>query len=203
MARQTPTETSSGRASGRRSPFHRSSGIRKSDQKVIILGLNAFHGDASAAIVRDGVLVAAAEEERFRRIKHWAGFPSEGIRYCLNEAGVSLEAVDVVAINQDSHANLSAKLRYLLSSRSSLSMVLERARNRGARESAASLLRREFPNAQHIPKIEYIEHHLAHLYSAFHVSGFGTATVVSLDGFGDFASAAWGRGNDETLAVEN
>ena len=73
---------------------------------MIVLGINAFHGDSSACLLRDGVLVAAAEEERFRRIKHWAGFPSESIRYCLAEAGIRLAEVDHVAINQDSKANL-------------------------------------------------------------------------------------------------
>ena len=68
----------------------------------MILGLNAYHGDSSACIVRDGKLIAAAEEERFRRIKHWAGFPSEAIRSCLAEAGVGLDAIEHVAINQDS-----------------------------------------------------------------------------------------------------
>src|ERR1700744_6336113 len=72
---------------------------------VIILGINAFHGDSSACLVRDGVLVAAAEEERFRRVKHWAGFPSRAIAYCRAEAGASLADVDHVAVNQDSHAN--------------------------------------------------------------------------------------------------
>ena len=65
-----------------------------------ILGINAFHGDSAACLVRDGKLVAAAEEERFRRIKHWAGFPSQAIRYCLEEAGVGLNVVDVLALNQ-------------------------------------------------------------------------------------------------------
>ena len=69
---------------------------------TVILGLNAYHGDSSACIVRDGRLIAAAEEERFRRIKHWAGFPSEAIRSCLAEAGVGLDAIEHVAINQDS-----------------------------------------------------------------------------------------------------
>jgi carbamoyltransferase len=82
---------------------------------MIILGLNCFHGDSSAAIVRDGTLVAAAEEERFRRIKHWAGFPVQAIAYCLAEAGISLADVDHVAVNQDSRANLVGKLRYVLS----------------------------------------------------------------------------------------
>ena len=72
---------------------------------MIILGINAFHADSSAALIRDGVLVAAAEEERFRRIKHWAGFPSQSIAYCLREAGVRLGDVDHVALNLDSHAH--------------------------------------------------------------------------------------------------
>src|SRR6266545_6869501 len=72
------------------------------DRSVIILGLNAFHGDSSAVLLRDGMLVAAAEEERFRRVKHWAGFPSQAIAYCLREAGVSLADVEHVAVNQDS-----------------------------------------------------------------------------------------------------
>ena len=71
-----------------------------------ILGINAFHGDSSACLIRDGALVAAAEEERFRRIKHWAGLPTEAIRYCLSEAGVGLGDVDEIALNRDPSANL-------------------------------------------------------------------------------------------------
>ena len=66
-----------------------------------ILGINAFHGDSSACVIKDGNIVAAAEEERFRRIKHWAGFPSESIRYCLQEANIELCELHHVAINQD------------------------------------------------------------------------------------------------------
>ena len=77
-----------------------------------ILGVNAYHGDSSACLVKDGVLVAAAEEERFRRIKHWAGFPSEAIRYCLAELKIGLGDVDHVAINQDSKANLWKKIGF-------------------------------------------------------------------------------------------
>ena len=78
---------------------------------MIILGLNAFHADSSAALVRDGKLIAAAEEERFRRIKHWAGFPSQAVAYCLREAGVQLSDVDHIAFNQDNRANSCARLR--------------------------------------------------------------------------------------------
>src|SRR5206468_4964483 len=71
-------------------------------RRMIVLGLNAYHGDSSACLIRDGALVAAAEEERFRRVKHWAGFPSQAIAYCLAEGGVTLSDVDHVALNQDS-----------------------------------------------------------------------------------------------------
>ena len=71
---------------------------------MYILGINAYHGDASAAIIKDGRLIAAAEEERFNRIKHCAGFPEQSIRYCLNEAGVRLEDVDHIGISREPSA---------------------------------------------------------------------------------------------------
>ena len=104
---------------------------------TIVLGLNAFHGDSSACLLRDGVFVAAAEEERFRRIKHWAGFPSESIRYCLAEAGISLSQVDHVALNQDGKANLGKKLAYTITKRPDLGMVLDRIRNKRERAGVA------------------------------------------------------------------
>src|SRR5207302_3458033 len=95
---------------------------------LIVLGVNAYHGDSSACIVRDGRLVAAAEEERFRRIKHWAGFPSEAIRYCLKAAGVDLSGIDHVAINQDKKAHLWRKVAFTLSHRPDVSMVAAQLR---------------------------------------------------------------------------
>ena len=106
-------------------------------QVTYILGLNAYHGDSSACLVKDGVLIAAAEEERFRRIKHWAGFPSESIRYCLVEAGIRLGDVDVVAINQDAGANLWKKMAYMVMRRPDLSLVLDRIRNKRERVGVA------------------------------------------------------------------
>src|SRR5947207_1241105 len=107
---------------------------------MIILGLNAFHGDSSAALLRDGVLVAAAEEERFRRIKHWAGFPSEAIAYCLREAGVNVSDIDHVAINQNSRANVLRKLRHVFTHGSELALLLGRVRNRRRRQQVPDLL---------------------------------------------------------------
>ena len=169
---------------------------------MYILGVNAFHGDSSACIVRDGVLVAAAEEERFRRIKHWAGFPSQAIGYCLAEAGVTLAEVDHVAVNQDSRANQLRKAAYVLERRPDLGLVLGRLKNRRARAGVPELLAKAFPGQTYRAAFHPVEHHLAHLSSAFHVSPFEEAVVVSVDGFGDFASTAWGVGRGAQLAVE-
>ena len=92
---------------------------------TVILGLNAYHGDSSAAIVVDGKLIAAVEEERFRRIKHWAGFPSLSIEYCLKEAGVSLSDVSHVAINSDPSAHMGQKVAFALKKRPDLNQILK------------------------------------------------------------------------------
>jgi carbamoyltransferase len=169
---------------------------------MIILGLNAFHGDSAAALVCDGKLIAAAEEERFRRVKHWAGFPSKAIAYCLREAGLALSDVEHVAVNQDSRANFLRKLAYLVTQRPNLGLMLNRLKNRRARGNISELMAASF-SGQHLRgQVHQIEHHLAHLSSAFHVSPFEKAVVVSVDGFGDFSSAAWGVGNGKDVSID-
>lgn len=168
-----------------------------------ILGINAFHGDSSACIVGDGKLLAAVEEERFRRIKHWAGFPSESIRYCLAEAGVSIDQIDHAAINQDPKANFGKKLRYLLTHLPSPAFVWDRIKNKRKRQSFGTLLNQVDPDKSFQGKLHNIEHHLCHLSSAFHVSPFEEAAVVSVDGFGDFSSAAWGMGKGSQIDIQN
>ena len=167
-----------------------------------ILGINAFHGDASACLVQNGKLIAAAEEERFRRIKHWAGFPSEAIRYCLETAGLSLSDVHHVAINQDSRAHRWKKLRYVLTARPDMQLVLNRLKNRKRRASLEQLLEHAFPTVSFQGKKMSVEHHLAHLASAFYVSPFREAACVSIDGFGDFSSTAWGMGSDTQITEQ-
>ena len=169
---------------------------------MIILGLNAFHADSAACVLRDGGLVAAAEEERFRRIKHWAGFPSQAIAYCLREAGVTLADVDHVAVNQDSQANQLKKIAYVLRRRPDFGLVLGRLRNRRARAGIPELLATAFPGSAFRGQFHAVEHHLSHLASAFDVSPFDEAAVVSVDGFGDFASTAWGVGRGDALTVD-
>lgn len=168
-----------------------------------ILGLNAYHGDSAAALVVDGKLIAAVEEERFRRIKHWAGLPTESIRYCLEEAGIGLDQVDAIAINQDSKANLWKKIGFTLAKRPDVSLVLDRIKNKRERESVESQLTLAFPEQTFNGKVHRVEHHLAHLYSTFYVGPFEEAVIVSVDGFGDFASGAWGVGRGRDIHIDD
>ncbi len=169
---------------------------------MIILGLNSYHGDASACLVRDGVLVAAAEEERFRRIKHWAGFPTEAIRYCLQEAKLGLADVGHVAINSDPKSNLLRRAGYAVLQRPDLGLLIDRLRNQHRRASVEAELAQVVPGAEFRGTVHRVEHHAAHLSSAFHVSPFTEAIAVSIDGFGDFASAGWGVGRGTELTVD-
>ncbi len=169
---------------------------------MLILGLNAFHADAAACLVRDGKLIAAAEEERFRRIKHWAGFPSEAIRWCLADAGARLSDIDCLAINQDSRANMVRRALYVVRSRPNLDILRARLRARRHRANAVELLEQAFPGETFKGRLYPVEHHLAHLSSAFHVSPFEEAVTVSVDGFGDFASSAWGVGSGAGIRID-
>jgi carbamoyltransferase len=168
---------------------------------MLILGLNAFHCDSAAALVRDGELVAAAEEERFRRIKHWAGFPAHAIEYCLKEGGVEIDDIDHIAINQDSSAHMLRKMLYVLR-RNPTSLLLSRLKARGNRKGILDLVSDLYPENTIRAPLHRIEHHLCHMFSAYHVSPFPEAAVLSVDGFGDFSSAAWGMGSGGKVTVD-
>ena len=168
---------------------------------MIVLGLNAHHGDAAACLIRDGEIVAAAEEERLRRVKHWAGFPARSIAYCLDEAGVRIGDVDHLAVNADPMANLARKVGSLVAYRPKAALLGERLRNRGERDCVRRALVQAFPRSRFAGRVHKVEHHLAHLASAFWVSPYRDAAVVSIDGFGDFSSVAWGEGSGEKIHV--
>lgn len=163
-----------------------------------ILGINAYHGDASAALVVDGRLEAAVEEERFNRIKHWAGFPAESIRYCLGFAGLTIREVDHVAISFDPRANLGRRIGFVLAHRPSIGAVW----NRLKRQRRVASLRAQLAEACGCDEgdirapIHRVEHHLTHVASGFLVSPFEEAAILSVDGMGDFVSTltAHGRG---------
>ena len=155
-----------------------------------ILGINAYHGDASAALVVDGRLVAAVEEERFNRIKHWAGFPAESIRWCLQEGGVKAEDLDHVAISFNPRANFGRRLAFVATQRPSLSAITDRLRRQGKTLG----LEEQFAQAVGLPaervkaRFHRIEHHQTHVAAGFLISPFEEAAVLSVDGMGDFTS---------------
>jgi carbamoyltransferase len=168
-----------------------------------ILGLNAFHGDAAAALVIDGELVNAVEEERLNRVKHCAGFPELAVRWCLEDAGFAAGDLDHVAIGRDPKANLGAKVVRTILNRPSPRYVIERFRNATKVRDVKTLLaealgaKREAFRAD----IHNVEHHLAHAASAFFVSPFDEAAVLTLDGFGDFASTMLAHGRGSAIEV--
>src|ERR1700704_4179770 len=165
-----------------------------------ILGINAYPGNSSAALVSDGRLIAAVEEERFNRVKYAAGFPSAAIRYCLDAAGITLSEVDHVAIPRNPWARLGTKLMYALKMPS---FARERAKVLTRFIGIPEALAQAFDVAPDTIRAQFhrVEHHQAHLASAFFVSPFEQAALLSADGLGDFASTMWGTGQGNRMNI--
>lgn len=183
------------------------SGIVKgneTDYLGYVLGLNAFHSDASAALYYKGRLIAASEEERFVRIKHWAGFPHEAIKFCLRNAGISITDIDHFAIARDPRAKWEKKVKYLANNPRAISFAL---RGRLNNASAAQTITDELANHYLIARekiqerLHYIEHHRSHLASTFYNSPFDEAVVLSIDGSGDFTTTMMGVGRGNHIEV--
>jgi carbamoyltransferase len=212
---------------------------------MYILGINAYHGDAAAALIKDGRLVAAVEEERFNRVKHCAGFPAEAVRYCLRTAGISLADIEHVGISRDPSAHLHKKILFAATraakqvGRSNWQAAVatideqtqggeaseengangtKRANGRGPGifaqvkdrlNNAAKVrdLKDDLAAALGVAKKEIsaqfhnVEHHRAHLASSFYVSPFERAALLSIDGFGDFVSTMWARGEGNSIKI--
>lgn len=187
---------------------------------MYILGINAYHGDASAAIIKDGTLIAAVEEERFNRVKHCAGFPTLAIQYCLQAAGIGIEEVAHIGISRDPSAHLHKKILFAAtkvaksavglgrsegekSGRGILGAITERLANtakvRDLKDDLAAHLQVDKKAIR--AQFHNIEHHRAHLASAFYVSPFEKAALLSIDGFGDFISTMFGVGDGNTIEV--
>ncbi|HSH40018.1 MAG TPA: carbamoyltransferase C-terminal domain-containing protein [Chthoniobacterales bacterium] len=166
----------------------------------LILGLNAYHGDSAACVFKDGKLVAAAEEERFRRIKHWAGLPTEAVQYCLREAGAKIGDVEHIAINRKPGVNNLRRLQFMLMHWPDPRLVMQKIRNIRKASTASESLETAL-GVSLKAQVHHVEHHLAHLASAFLVSGFEEAACLSVDGFGDFASTAMAYGHGSHIDI--
>lgn len=166
---------------------------------MYILGINAFHGDSSACLLKDGKVLCATEEERFRRVKHWAGFPSEAIKFCLEDEGISIEQVDHITISRDPKANFFKKVLYSLKNSISFSTIWDRLTNAKKVSSVKGELSKifELPKSKIKAEVHKIEHHRSHIASSFFASRFDKSAILSVDGFGDFTSTmtAIGKGN--------
>ncbi|MDI6717475.1 MAG: carbamoyltransferase C-terminal domain-containing protein [Patescibacteria group bacterium] len=170
---------------------------------MYILGINAYHGDSSACLIKDGKLVVALEEERIRRIKHWAGLPIKATQFCLDFAGIKFGDVDYIAVSRDPKAHLLNKIIFTLLRLPKITSVIDRLNNRRKIRGFYKELAAAFnANGQKLKnKIYNIEHHRSHLASAFFVSPYERAAVLSIDGMGDFISTMWGIGKGNKIKV--
>ena len=171
---------------------------------MIIVGINAYHADSSAAIFVNGKMIAAIEEERFTRLKHWAGFPGLSIAFCLKEAGVNWQDVDFFAIGRDPRAKFFKKVLFLASHPGgSIRVVKDRLSNSrkvASIEKELSVLS-GLPESSFAGKVRNIEHHRSHLASAFFASPFEEAACLSIDGSGDFSTTMTGIGKGNKITV--
>jgi len=170
-----------------------------------ILGLNAFHGDASVALFSGGQLAVAMEEERFSRLKHQAGFPGLSARQALHYSGLSGGDLDHIAISRDPSAHIHKKLMFALSQGPRLAVVRDRLTNVSKIRDVKSLLAESLgvDEASIKAPVHKVEHHRAHMASSFFVSPFERAALLSIDGFGDFVSTMWGRGCGNKIEAED
>ncbi len=170
----------------------------------VILGINAFHADASAVLLRDGQLVGAIAEERLNRVKHFAGFPALAIARLLEMAGLAIGDIDHVAIGRDAKANLLDKVGFSLKNLGRISQLAEqRLKNRADIKDIPALVCEALgaPREALRARIHHIEHHLCHAASTYLPSGFERAAILSIDGFGDFASTVTAIGEGSRFKV--
>ncbi len=170
---------------------------------MYILGINAYHGGASACLIENGQLIASAEEERFKRVKYWAGFPVEAIRFVLSEASIQPQDLDHIGLSRNPSSNLMKKILAVFKRRPRFNVVRSRLSN----SLKVGNLKIEFCNYLDIEptglrsQFHNINHHQAHLASAFFVSPHREAAILSVDGMGDFVSTMWGTGRDNKITV--
>lgn len=172
---------------------------------MYILGVNAYHGDSSACIFKNDILIAASEEERFRRIKHWAGFPSKAIQFCLDEAGIEIKDLDYITISRDPKANFKQKVFTAIKNRLSVKNIVDRLKNLKKASSIENDFIEHFNvNPEDLAgKIINVEHHRSHLASAFFASPYQESALLSIDGFGDFSSTMTAVGKGLNIEVLN
>lgn len=170
---------------------------------MIILGINAYHPNSSACLLVNGEIKIALEEERINRIKYWSGLPINAVKLCLKNQNIEFSNIDYVAINQNFFANIFSKIKYTLHKRPDIFFLINSFKNKIKKKNILSFLQNEFGPLKKNCKLVGIEHHKSHIASAFFESKFDKSVNLSVDGFGDFASVAWGLGNKEKINIDH
>lgn len=169
-----------------------------------ILGINAFHADASAVLLKDGELIGAIAEERLNRVKHFAGFPALAIKKLLEMGGLAVTDLDHIAIGRDGRANIADKIAFSLQNLTRISkLARQRLENRANIKDIPALVAEScgVPADALKARVHNVEHHLCHAASTFLPSGFEKAAILSIDGFGDFASVMTAVGEGSRFTV--
>ena len=166
------------------------------------LGLNFLHSDTSACIFKDNELIAAAEEERFTRVKHTSNFPLNSINFCIEQAKISLSDITTVSINSNPYQSLYRKIFYVLKNPRSIILTLNSLNNLKKKTSLKKLIQSIDPNNKFSGNIKYIDHHESHIASSLFFSKFNECVNLSLDGFGDFSSSAWGLYKNDKFKID-
>jgi carbamoyltransferase len=170
---------------------------------MLILGLNMFHADASAAMVQDGEVIFAVAEERLNRHKHYGGFPALAVKACLDAVGAKISDVEHVAVGQDSDAHLAKKIKYALANPAKILNFIRLRQRKEVMRDVRSLLARalEVDNSQLRFQEHHLEHHIAHIASAYYCSPWEKAAGFSYDGSGDFVSTMMARCEGNEIEV--
>jgi len=168
-----------------------------------ILGINAFHGNSSACILKNNEIVFAIEEERINRIKNWSGFPIKSIRMCLDHVNKHLNEIKCIAINRNFNSNLTQKVFFSIKNFNNLKYAIRKSKNLNKFKSIEDYFIKEFNLSSLTPQIMFVEHHLAHLSSSYLTSNFKNSAMLSLDGFGDFVSCSIGFGSNDNINIKH
>nr|WP_294906070.1 carbamoyltransferase [uncultured Lacibacter sp.] len=174
---------------------------------MYILGISAFYHDSAAAILKDGEIIAAAQEERFSRKKHDAGFPSKAVTYCLKEAGVTIDQLEAVVFYDKPLLKFERLLEtyYAFAPKGFTSFLMAMPVWLNEKLFLKKKIRDELKNIQLYDKkklkLLFPEHHLSHAASAFYPSPFDEAAILTIDGVGEWATTTICKGNGKNIEI--
>ncbi len=167
-----------------------------------ILGINFLHSDSSACLFKDGHLICATEEERFTRIKHTMAFPIEAINYCLKSEKLDISMIDVITINSNPISSLLRKILFILQSPTSIAIAFSSISNSRKKLNLKNYISKIDSKKKFNGSIKYIDHHESHIASSLFFNNFNECVNLSIDGFGDFVSCAWGHSTENNIKLD-